>query len=119
MASFFEKGGKFSNYWFETGTPSFLLDLIMKSKLNFPVTLKSPVSSSFFTAFEISDLDPLVLLFQTGYLTIDRMEQRQIPFTDQTVAEYYLRFPNQEVEESFSNSLLPTAPRSGSRIRRN
>ena len=106
LASFFEKGGKFSNYWFETGTPSFLLDLIMKSKLNFPVTLKSPVSSSFFTAFEIFDLDPLVLLFQTGYLTIDRMEQRQIPFTDQTVAEYYLRFPNQEVEESFSNSLL-------------
>ena len=106
LASFFEKGGEFSNYWFETGTPSFLLELIMKSKLSFPVSLNAPVSSSFFNAFEISDLDPLVLLFQTGYLTIDRLEQRQIPFTDKVISEYYLRFPNQEVEESFNNSLL-------------
>ena len=106
LASFFEKGGKFNNYWFETGTPSFLLELIMKSKLDFPVSLNTPLSSSFFNAFEISALDPLVLLFQTGYLTIDRMEQRQVPFTNKFVAEYYLKFPNQEVEESFSNSLL-------------
>ena len=106
LASFFEKGSKFSNYWFETGTPSFLLELIMKSKLSFPVSLTTPVSSSFFNAFEISDLDPLVLLFQTGYLTVDRMEQRQVPFTDKTITEYYLRFPNLEVEESFNNSLL-------------
>ncbi len=106
LASFFEKGGEFNNYWFETGTPSFLLELIMKSKLSFPVSLTTPVSSSFFNAFEISDLDPLVLLFQTGYLTVDRMEQRQVPFTDKTITEYYLRFPNREVEESFNNSLL-------------
>ena len=106
LASFFEHGGEFSNYWFETGTPSFLLELIMKSKLDFSVSLNNPVSSSFFNAFEISDLDPLVLLFQTGYLTIDRVAQRQVPFTDKTITEYYLRFPNREVEESFNNSLL-------------
>ena len=106
LASFFEKGGKFNNYWFETGTPSFLLELIMKSKLDFSVSLNNPVSSSFFNAFEISDLDPLVLLFQTGYITIDRVAQRQVPFTDKTITEYYLRFPNREVEESFNNSLL-------------
>ena len=106
LANFFEKGGKFSNYWFETGTPSFLLGLIMKSKLNFSVSLNTPVSSSFFNAFEISDLDPLVLLFQTGYLTVDRVVQRQVPFTDKIIMEYYLRFPNREVEESFNNSLL-------------
>ena len=106
LANFFEKGGKFSNYWFETGTPSFLLELIMKSKLNFSVSLTNPVSGSFFNAFEISDLDPLVLLFQTGYLTIDRAEQREVPFTNETITEYYLHFPNREVEESFNNSLL-------------
>ena len=106
LASFFEHGGEFSNYWFETGTPSFLLELIMKSKLDFSVSLNNPVSSSFFNAFEISDLDPLVLLFQTGYLTVDRVAQRQVPFTDKTITEYYLRFPNREVEESFNNSLL-------------
>ena len=106
LANFFEKGGEFNNYWFQTGTPSFLLELIMKSKFDFSVSLNAPVSSSFFNAFEISDLDPLVLLFQTGYLTIDRAEQRQVPFTGKVITEYYLRFPNQEVEESFSNSLL-------------
>ena len=106
LASFFEHGGEFNNYWFETGTPSFLLELIMESKLDFSVSLNNPVSSSFFNAFEISDLDPLVLLFQTGYLTIDRVAQRQVPFTDKTITEYYLRFPNREVEESFNNSLL-------------
>ena len=97
---------EFNNYWFTTGTPSFLLELIMKSKLNLSVSLNNPVSGSFFNVFEINDLDPLVLLHQTGYLTIDRAEQRTIPFTTRTIKEYYLRFPNQEVEESFNDSLL-------------
>ena len=68
--------------------------------------METPVGGSFFNAFEITDLDPQVLLFQTGYLTIDRAEQRTIPFTTKTIKEYYLRFPNQEVEESFNDSLL-------------
>ena len=106
LAKFFERGGEFSNYWFETGTPSFLLELIMKSKLDFSVSLNSPVSGSFFNAFEISSLDPLVLLFQTGYLTIDKCVEKKIPFTSKTIREYYLRFPNLEVDESFNNSLL-------------
>ena len=106
LANFFEKGGKFGNYWFETGTPSFLLELIMKSKFDFQLVLSKPVSNSFFSAFEITDLDPVVLLFQTGYLTIDHASQREVPFTDKVITEYYLKFPNHEVEESFNNSLL-------------
>ena len=106
LARFFESGGEFGNYWFSTGTPSFLLDLIMKSKFSFSLALSKPVSGSFFDAFEITDLDPMVMLFQTGYLTIDRAEQRQVPFTNKTVTEYYLHFPNLEVEASFNDSLL-------------
>ena len=106
LAKFFEHGGEFNNYWFETGTPTFLLDLIMKSKFDFCISLNKPVATSFFSSFEVTSLDPLVLLFQTGYLTIDRAERKQVPFTDKTVMEYYLRFPNFEVEESFHNSLL-------------
>ena len=106
LAKFFESGGEFSNYWFSTGTPTFLLDLIMKSNFNFSPALNRPVSGSFFNAFEITTLDPMVLLFQTGYLTIDRAERRKVPFTDKTVTEYYLHFPNLEVEESFNGSLL-------------
>ena len=106
LAEFFTRRFEFNNYWFSTGTPSFLLELIMKSKFNLAGALATPVGGSFFNAFEITDLDPQVLLFQTGYLTIDRAEQRTIPFTTKTIKEYYLRFPNQEVEESFNDSLL-------------
>ena len=106
LAEFFTRRFEFNNYWFSTGTPSFLLELIMKSKFNLAGSLATPVGGSFFNAFEITDLDPQVLLFQTGYLTIDRAEQRTIPFTTKTIKEYYLRFPNQEVEESFNDSLL-------------
>ena len=106
LAKFFESGGKFSNYWFSTGTPTFLLDLIMKSKFDLSLSLNKPVSGAFFDAFEVTDLDPMVMLFQTGYLTIDRAEQRLIPFTSKAITEYYLHFPNMEVEESFNGSLL-------------
>ncbi|MBR4665460.1 MAG: ATP-binding protein [Lentisphaeria bacterium] len=106
LAEFFGNDFEFNNYWFSTGTPSFLLELIMKSKFNLARSLENPVGGSFFNAFEITDLDPQVLLFQTGYLTIDRAEQRTIPFTTKSIKEYYLRFPNQEVEESFNDSLL-------------
>ena len=106
LAEFFTRRFEFSNYWFATGTPSFLLELIMKSKFNLARSLEVPVGGSFFNAFEITDLDPQVLLFQTGYLTIDRAEQRTIPFTAKSIKEYYLRFPNQEVESSFNDSLL-------------
>ena len=44
-------------------------------------------------------------LFQTGYLTIDRAEQRQVPFTNKTVTKYHLHFPNLEVEASFNDSV--------------
>ncbi|MBQ6473046.1 MAG: AAA family ATPase [Victivallales bacterium] len=106
LASFFEMGGKFSNYWFQTGTSSFLLELIMKSKFNYSEMLSEPVSEAFFNAFEITRLKPMVLLFQTGYLTIKNCIEKEIPFTSQTIREYYLHFPNLEVERSFNEQLL-------------
>ena len=78
----------------------------MKSKFDFSLSLNKPVSEAFFDAFEVTDLDPMVMLFQTGYLTIDRAERQQVPFTNKFVTKYYLRFPNMEVEESFNGSLL-------------
>ena len=106
LAEFFGNDCEFKNYWFSTGTPSFLLELIMKSKFNYADATGSPVSESFFNAFEITRLKPMVLLYQTGYLTIDKCVEKKVPFTDQTVREYYLRFPNLEVERSFNEQLL-------------
>ena len=99
LAKFFESGGKFNNYWFSTGTPSFLLELIKKQHFNFEEVLDSPVSNFAFDAYEIDRLNPLTLLLQTGYLTIDSAEKRY----GETV--YKLRFPNLEVKGSFETYL--------------
>ena len=95
LAKFFESGGKFNNYWFSTGTPSFLLELVRKNNFNFEKVLDTPVSGFAFDAYEIDRLNPLTLLLQTGYLTIDRAVER---YGD---TAYMLRFPNMEVKSSF------------------
>ena len=99
LIKFFQSGGKFNNYWFSTGTPTFLLDLIKKHRFNFEDVLNSPVSNFAFDAYEIDRLNPLTLLLQTGYLTIDSAVKR---FGD---TAYKLRFPNLEVKGSFETYL--------------
>ena len=100
LALFFENGGKFNNYWFSTGTPSFLLELAKQKDFNFQEALKEPVPQIAFDAFEIDDIDPLTLLLQTGYVTIKAAEERM----GQTW--YYLDFPNREVAGAFSAYIL-------------
>ena len=95
LAYFFENGGEFNNYWFSTGTPAFLLELIRKQKFDLEKALDAPVSGFAFSAYEIDNLNPLTLLLQTGYLTIDKAVER---YGD---TAYQLRFPNLEVKGSF------------------
>ena len=95
LAYFFENSGEFNNYWFSTGTPAFLLELIRKQKFDLEKALDAPVSSFAFSAYEIDNLNPLTLLLQTGYLTIDKAVER---YGD---TAYQLRFPNLEVKGSF------------------
>ena len=105
LAKFFEAGGEFNNFWFSTGTPSFLIELIKKTRFDFDNILSKPVSSMAFNAFEIDKLDPLTLLLQTGYLTIKSMIRKfNMPW-------YWLDFPNREVSFSFNSSLLNTYSR--------
>ena len=99
LAKFFESGGEFRNYWFSTGTPSFLLELISKNRYNLEKALLSPVSGFAFDAYDIEKLNPLTLLLQTGYLTIDHAIKR---YGD---TNYQLRFPNLEVKGSFETYL--------------
>ena len=68
---------KFGNYWFSTGTPSFLLKLLRENKLDDRIDLHS-------------------LLFQAGYLTI-----KEIRRISSTRSVYRLSYPNVEVKESF------------------
>ena len=100
LAKFFESGGKFNNYWFSTGTPSFLMELTKQQDFDFETALNEPVPQVTFNAFEIDNIDPLTLLLQTGYVTIKGTEER----FGQTW--YYLDFPNTEVTTAFSAYIL-------------
>jgi hypothetical protein len=100
IGKFFESGGEFRNYWFETGTPSFLLKLAKQQQFDFEEKLSTPVGELAFSSYEIDKLKPLALLVQTGYLTIkDTVQEDQIVF-------YRLGFPNREVEAAFEAYLL-------------
>jgi hypothetical protein len=100
IGKFFEAGGEFRNFWFETGTPSFLLRLAKEQQFDFEEKLSTPVGELAFSSYEIGKLKPLALLVQTGYLTIcDTVKEDQIVF-------YRLGFPNREVEAVFEAYLL-------------
>ena len=101
LAKFFESGGEFNNYWFATGTPSFLMELTKKTEFDFRSVIGGDsVPEIAFSAFEIDNIDPLALLLQTGYVTIKNTEER----FGQTW--YFLDFPNMEVTTAFSAYIL-------------
>ena len=100
IAKFLIQRGEFNNYWFSTGTPSFLMKLVMGRDFSFGKTLSRLVPQIAFEAFELDRLEPLPLLLQTGYLTIRSAEQKR----GQTC--FRLDFPNLEVGESFTTYLL-------------
>ena len=92
--------GEFRNYWFETGTPTFLIDLLEKNRYYIPEIEHIEASESLIGAFEVDFIEPENLLFQTGYLTIER-KQRVAGKTF-----YTLRYPNMEVKASLTDYIL-------------
>ncbi len=84
------------NYWFETGTPTFLVNLLREKQYTLPALEGLQVDHSAFSTFELELLRPEALLFQTGYLTISDIEDEI----------YILDYPNREVKRSFTKSLL-------------
>jgi len=91
---------RFNNYWFETGTPTFLTELMVRDKIS-PETLEQFVATeSIFSTGDIYNLDVLSLLMQTGYLTIKNIKLSPVQ------TRYTLGYPNKEVRLSFSNFLL-------------
>ena len=101
VSKFFESPDpQFSNYWFSTATPTFLLEYCRNSSFDFKNMLTDPVPEIAFDAYELDSIDPLALFLQTGYLTIKNTTIRK----DRIY--YYLGFPNEEVQWSFEMYLL-------------
>jgi hypothetical protein len=102
LSTFFSNNYEFSNYWGKTGMPSFLLELAKNTRFNFELALSQPVSDLVFGAYELDNLDPMGLLWQTGYLTIKEL----VPSPLGNGVFYRLGFPDLEVEQSFNTQLL-------------
>lgn len=90
----------FDNFWFSTGTPRFLVDLIKEQPYVLPKLDRWPVSSFAFDSYDPDRMEVTPLLFQSGYLTIKKIT------TDEEEKSYHLDFPNQEVKNSFLIYLL-------------
>jgi hypothetical protein len=91
----FIDGGEFRNFWFETGTPTFLLKLMQENRLFQIDDLE--VNELAFASYDIEKLQLLPILFQAGYLTIKSKEDFGL---------YRIGYPNREVEASMLMYLI-------------
>ena len=91
---------EFNVWWYETGTPSFLIDVLCSRQVASPTIDGMVGTDELLSTFDVDDVATEALLFQTGYLTITGTEDlggRPI---------YRLGYPNREVRESLNRSLL-------------
>ncbi|SLM33177.1 conserved hypothetical protein [Desulfamplus magnetovallimortis] len=79
-------------YWFETGNPTFLVKLFQKNRYFLPSLENLVVTEEIIDSFEVEKINPLTLLFQSGYLTIKRT------FTRRQRLMFQLKIPNFEVK---------------------
>ena len=84
---------RFDNYWFATGTPTFLVEKFKELGLKIEDVKEFKVGKLFFDSFDIEKMDYRFLLFQTGYLTIKKISTDGKTFT--------LWYPNNEVKDAF------------------
>ena len=90
---------RYKDYWFETGTPTFLVDLLKMHNYRLPDMTKERVSDDVINSVDSLSTNPIPVIYQSGYLTIKGYDER--------FKKYLLGFPNKEVEEGFLNFLLP------------
>jgi Predicted AAA-ATPase/PD-(D/E)XK nuclease superfamily len=96
LLNFFTKG-VFQNYWFDTGTPTFLINLTKKENLYDFEDIE--VNANALNAYDIERLQIIPLMFQTGYLTIKNHENEGVNI-------YTLGYPNLEVRSSYLDLLM-------------
>lgn len=90
---------RYGNYWFETGTPTYLVELLKRYRYNLYKMANEKVTSKILDSTDASSTNPIPVIYQSGYLTIKGyIPEPQI---------YELGFPNKEVEQGFMDFLLP------------
>ena len=89
---------KFGSYWFETGTPTYLVELLRRYHYDLERMANEETNSDVLNSI-YGDEQPIPVIFQSGYLTIKGYDKR--------FDLYRLGFPNKEVEEGFIKFLMP------------
>lgn len=89
----------FKDFWFETGTPSFLVELLKRNHYQLENLNHEEMTADVMGNVDTIDQTPIPLLYQSGYLTVKSFDQR--------FDIYQLGFPNREVESAFTRFLLP------------
>ncbi|WP_119396470.1 ATP-binding protein [Salinibius halmophilus] len=102
----------YRNYWFETGSPSFLLKLFKQQQYFLPELSGIEVGEEILDSFDVEQIDPVTLLYQSGYLTIKETRRRM---NDQLF--FALKVPNQEVQQALNTHLAAGYAQHGSPTR--
>jgi len=90
---------KFGDYWFETGTPSYLVELLKHAHYDLYEMANTETDADVLNSIDAASRNPIPVIYQSGYLTIKDYDTR--------FNIYKLGFPNLEVEEGFVKYLLP------------
>ncbi|MEY8485487.1 ATP-binding protein [Tannerellaceae bacterium 33-180] len=90
---------QFGSYWFATGTPSYLVELLKRTHYDLDRMAHEETDAETLDGVDSVDSDPIPVIYQSGYLTIKGYDSR--------FGTYRLGFPNLEVEEGFVKYLLP------------
>jgi hypothetical protein len=91
---------EFLPYWFETGTPSFLIKVLAERRMHTPDLGRLQASAQLLATFDVDAMATEALLFQSGYLTIASAQHRPGRL------ELKLKYPNLEVQASLNEALL-------------
>ena len=102
---------RFGAWWFETGTPSFLVETLGRRRIVSVDLEGMSGTDTLLSSFDVDAIEPEALLFQTGYLTITGEEEAR------GVRRYRLGYPNREVRQSLNEHLLRVmTPRQSRRL---
>ena len=91
--------GRYGSYWFETGTPTYLVELLKSHKYSLYKLAHEKTTAKVLDSIDSASRNPVGVIYQSGYLTIKGF----IP----EPRIYELGFPNREVEEGFMDFLVP------------
>ena len=84
---------RIENYWYKSGTPTYLAKLLEGHNVNMQKLISRPYEDQYFVDYRADAEDPLAMLYQSGYLTIKDYDCRDMVYT--------LDFPNDEVRKGF------------------